>query len=112
MFALPISMPRFKSIIFYQNSPKMKLFSQNNAKFSSAGSSALRPTWLQRLGALPPGPQWPAAAGGGALKPPNQPPRYEVLATWLVASKLGADHMYKQLFKNILKTLMFYPRTT
>ena len=25
-FALPISMPRFKSISFYQNSPKMKLF--------------------------------------------------------------------------------------
>ena len=37
MFALPISMPSFKSIIFYQNSPKIKLFLQKNAKFSSAG---------------------------------------------------------------------------
>ena len=38
MFALPISKPRFKSIIFNQNSPKMKLFLQKNAKFSSAGA--------------------------------------------------------------------------
>ena len=33
-------MPRFKSIIFYQNSPKIKLFLKKNAKFSSAGGSA------------------------------------------------------------------------
>ena len=39
MFALPISEPRFKNIIFNQNSPKMKLFLQKNAKFSSAGAS-------------------------------------------------------------------------
>ena len=42
-FALPISMPRFKSIIFYQYSPKIKLFLKKNAKFSSAGGSAPRP---------------------------------------------------------------------
>ena len=29
MFALPIFMPRFKSINFYQNSPKTKLHLQN-----------------------------------------------------------------------------------
>ena len=41
-FTLPISVPRNKSIIFYQNSPKAKLFLQKNAKFSSAGGSAPR----------------------------------------------------------------------
>ena len=34
-------MPRLKSIIFYQNSPKLKLFLQKNAKFSSTGGSAV-----------------------------------------------------------------------
>ena len=43
MFALLIFMPRFKSIIFYQNSPKIKLFMQKNAKFSSVEGSAPRP---------------------------------------------------------------------
>ena len=59
--ALPISKPRFKSIIFTQNSPKMKLVLQKNAKFLSAGGSALRPP-------VPP------AAGGLAPRPPKQPP--------------------------------------
>ena len=36
MFALPIFMPRFKSINFYQNIPKIKLFLQKNAKFFCA----------------------------------------------------------------------------
>ena len=83
MFALPISMQRFKSIIFCQNSPKICYFCnflQQNAKFSSAGGSAPRPRassgWglcpqtpslgrlhpqnpigLRRLGAPPPAPQ-------------------------------------------------------
>ena len=56
MFALPISKPHFKSIIFYQNSPKTKLFFQKNAKFSSTGGP-------------PPGPV-PPAAGSFAPKPP------------------------------------------
>ena len=43
MFSLPIAMPRFKSIIFYQNSPNMKLFLQKDAKFSMARGSAPRP---------------------------------------------------------------------
>ena len=50
-------MPRFKRIIFYQNSSKIKLFLKKNAKFSNAGSSAPRPPCLPRLGALPPDPQ-------------------------------------------------------
>ena len=49
-------MPRFKSIIFYQNSPKIKLFLKKNAKFLSAGNFAPRPPCLRRLGALPPDP--------------------------------------------------------
>ena len=36
-------MPRFKSIIFYQYSPKIKLFLKKDTKFSSAGNSAPRP---------------------------------------------------------------------
>ena len=43
MFALPISIPHFKSIILHQNIPKFKLFLQKNAKFLSAGRSAPRP---------------------------------------------------------------------
>ena len=85
MFALPISKPRFKSIIFNQNSPKMKLFLQKNAKFLSAGGSVPLPPCLRQLRALPPNPQppaaggfaprppWPPAAGGTAPKPPKQP---------------------------------------
>ena len=41
MFLMPVSIPRFKSI-FYQNSPKIKMFLQKNAKFLSAGGSAPR----------------------------------------------------------------------
>ena len=44
MFAQPMSKPRLKSIIFYQNSPKIKSFLQKNAKFSSAGGSAPQTT--------------------------------------------------------------------
>ena len=47
----------------------MKLFLQENAKFSSAGGSAPRPPCLRRLGALPPNPQ-PLAGGGFAPRPP------------------------------------------
>ena len=86
MFALPISKPVLKALFFNQNCPNMKLFSQKNAKFSSAGGSAPRPPCLQRLGALPPNPQplaagcfaprphWPPAAGGSAPRPSNRPP--------------------------------------
>ena len=39
-------MPCFKSIIFYQYSPKTNLFLKKNAKFSRAGGSAPRPPKL------------------------------------------------------------------
>ena len=56
-------MPRFKSINFYQNSPKIKLFLQKNAKFLSAGNSTSRSPSLRRLAALAPDP-YPSAAWG------------------------------------------------
>ena len=56
MLALPISMPRFKRITFYQNSLNIKLFLQKNAKLSSAGGSPQTPA--------------PAAAGGFASRFP------------------------------------------
>ena len=57
MFALPISMPRFvKASFFYQNSPKIKLFLQKNAKFSSAGGFS---PWLPDPQFIPPPPQLP-----------------------------------------------------
>ena len=59
MFAQRISMPRFKSTIFHQNSPKIKLFLQNNATFSSVGG-------------LAPGPLM--AFGGSAPRLPKQLP--------------------------------------
>ena len=62
-------MPRFKSIIFYQNSPKIKLFSKKNAKFLSAGGSAPDPR----------------ASGGWGLTPqtPKTAPNCEFLAPCL-----------------------------
>ena len=73
MFALPISMLRFKSIIFYQNSPRIKLLLQKNAKFFSAGGSAPRHSCLWQLGTLRPDPQ-------------NTPPHCKFLATRLITS--------------------------
>ena len=85
MLVLPISKSRFKALSFYQNSPKIKLFLQKNAKFSSAWGKAPRPRAsggcglcphtpsLRRLGALHPHPHLPLAAGGFAPRPLNQP---------------------------------------
>ena len=39
MFPLPISMPHFKSMNFYQNISKIKLFLQKTANFFCAGGS-------------------------------------------------------------------------
>ena len=75
MCALPISKPRFKSIVFNQKIPKMKLFLQKNAKFSSAGGSAPRP--------------------------PKQPPHCEFLATRLQEAR--APHQFD--FANQLKCI-------
>ena len=62
MFALPIFMPPFRSIFFYQNSPKIKLFLPKNAKFLSAG--------------------------GSAPIPPNQPPHSKFLPSCLTLSHI------------------------
>ena len=43
MFALPIFMPRFKSINFYQSIPKTKLFLQKNEEFFCTEGSTPRP---------------------------------------------------------------------
>ena len=73
MFALPISMPCFISIVFYQNSPKIELFLQKTAKFLSAGFSTSKPLCLQQLGTHP-HPQWPTTAGGSLPDPQDSPP--------------------------------------
>ena len=70
LIALPISMPRFKSIIFHQYSPKIKLFKKKMQNF-------------QALGAPPPNPR---ASGGWGLcpqTPQNSPLNGEFLATCL-----------------------------
>ena len=64
LIALPISMPRFKSIIFHQYSPKIKLFFKQMQNFQALGAPPPNPrasgSWglcpqtpnsLQRLGA-------------------------------------------------------------
>ena len=51
-------MPRFKSIIFYQYSPKIKLFLKKKCKiFKRWGLCPQTPNSLWQLGALPPDPQ-------------------------------------------------------
>ena len=81
MFALPISKPRFKSIKFYQNIPKIKLFLQKNAYFF--GWLGLRPkTVPPEAGDLPPDPHPPAA--GGFAQAPKTSSHCEFLITRLV----------------------------
>ena len=58
MFAIPISMQRFKSIIFYQNIPKLSYFCKKKSKVFCV------------LRAPPPNPV-PPAAGGFAPRPPS-----------------------------------------
>ena len=75
MFAMPISMPRFKSNIFNQNSPKIKLF------------------LFERWG------QWPPAAGGF---PPNQAPPWRIFSYAPGCSQnFGAKHMH--MYNQVLK---------
>ena len=74
MFALPISKPRFKNIIFYQNSRKIKLLLQKNAKFSSAGGFCGQSS------------QPPEARGSGGKVPPPDPQNSPPIANfWLRA---------------------------
>ena len=105
MIALPISMPRFKSIIFYQNRPKIKLFLQKMQSFRALGASPPDPrasgVWA---GGFAPHPQPPTAAYNslGLLNLPNHAPHCEFLATRLVANKIlkQTTCIYKQVIKN------------
>ena len=58
-------MPRFKSITFYQFSPKIKLFLKKKCKI------------FKRWGLRPQTPV-PTAAGGFAPRPPKQPPQLRI----------------------------------
>ena len=72
MFALPISKPRFKSVNFYQNIPKIKLFLQKNAIFFVWWGLRPQNPVPSEAGALPLDSQ-PPAAGGFAPRPPKHP---------------------------------------
>ena len=71
MLALPISLPRFKVLFFYQNNPQIKLFLQKNAKFLSAWGSALVP--LVAGGFAPRSPLVSISWGVPPTEPPNSP---------------------------------------
>ena len=53
MFTLPISMPRFKSIIFYQNSPKIVIFAKKCKIFERWGLRPRTPQTAPPLLATP-----------------------------------------------------------
>ena len=63
---LPISIPRFKSNIFYCHTPKIKLFLQKKAKFSSAWAPPPDPRASGGWGLCP---QAPPASGSWGLRP-------------------------------------------
>ena len=63
MSALPMFMPRFKSINCYQNIPKIKLLLQKNAKFFSG--LCLRPQLPAAEGFAPRPPQHPSITNFG-----------------------------------------------
>ena len=69
MLALPISMPRLKDIIFYQNRPKIELFSQKKQNFQALGAPPSDPL---ASGSFAPRP--PASGGAPPPDPRNSPP--------------------------------------
>ena len=83
MFALPISVPRLKSIIFCQNIPQIKLFLQKKMQnFRALRFSHPDP---RALGGLIP--YIPKASGGCGLRPQNTeiapPPPPPIANSWL-----------------------------
>ena len=84
MFALPISLPHtvLKALFYNQNSPKMKLFLQKNAKFLSAGA---------------PPPDLVPPAAGALPSDPKATPHCEFLATHLAVGMriVKLENMYK-----------------
>ena len=101
MFALPISIPCFTSIIFFIKIALKLSFFYKKWKISRAGGTAPTPPCLRRLGALPPDPL-PPVAWGFASRPLKQPPHFEFLATHLFfnSSVLCANPTYK--YPNLL----------
>ena len=71
-------MPRFKNIIFYQYSPKIKLFLKKKCKIFKRWGLRPQTPVPPASGALPPDPQKPLAAGGSAPRPPKQPPQLRI----------------------------------
>ena len=107
MFALPISIPRFKSIIFYQNSPKIKLFLEELKNFRALGGSASQtpvPPAAGRFASTTP------ASGGWGLCPqaPNSlrllgaSPQTPKAAPHCdcCSQNFGANHKLKHVSKN------------
>ena len=70
-------MPRFKSIIFYQNSPKIKLFLKKMQSFQALGTPLPDPHASGGWGLCPQTPN------NGAPSRPNTAPHCEFLATHL-----------------------------
>ena len=87
MFALPISMQHFKSIIFYQNSPKIVIFATKCKIFERWGLRHQTPVPLAAGGFAPQTPQSPAAGGSS----PNHHPHPPIANFWLRACLLRYD---------------------
>ena len=81
IFALPISMPRFKRIIYYQNIPKLGSFCKKKAKYFVCWG--LRPQTPVSSGADSFASRSPAS-GSFAPRPPKQPLNCEFLVSRLV----------------------------
>ena len=95
MLTLPISMPRFKSIIFLiKIALKLSNFCKKKQNFRALGALPPQPRASGGLGLRPqtpsfrrlrtslPDPYFLPAAGGSAPRPPNQPP---IANSWLRA---------------------------
>ena len=119
-FALPISKPRFKGIIFfYQNSSNMKLFLQKNAKFSSAGGSAPRSPCIPTAVGFAPKPPASGIAGltvsrrvgrnsqwwscfGGLAPPPDPQNNATIVNFWLRACSQSSLHWRSTFRKKLM----------
>ena len=89
-FSLPISLPRFKSIIVYQHSPKIKLFFKKMQNF-------------QRLGLCS---QTPIASGGWGLRPLTPKTVPPIASFWLRAKQLFTVYNY-MLFRSFVLSNLF-----
>ena len=72
-----------KALFFIKIPLKLSYFCKKIAKFSSARGLRPQTPELPALGASPPYPHWPPAAGGSAPRFPKQPAHCKFLATRL-----------------------------